>query len=131
LIERAQIMSLLLDACPSYRTRWDEYTSEPEYGADLYYVHLGDFAHHLVALYQAGRTSEFSSVFEVVEQLIIGGDAFVSEAAVIGLLEGIQNVAGWQGTDPEEFVPHLMPESAKWWEKLNRFWAGDITALRE
>jgi hypothetical protein len=48
----------------------------------------------------------------------------VREAATIGLLEGIQNVWSNNDVDPELFVVHLLPESAKWWLNLNDFWSG-------
>ena len=63
-------------------------------------------------------------MFDVVERLHVDGDSYVKEAATIGLLEGIQNVAGHHGVDPEVIVSHLRTESAKWWAELNRFWDG-------
>ena len=66
-------------------------------------------------------------MFRVVEVLHTDGDAYVREAATIGLLESIQNVAGNIGVDPECFVPHLEPETSKWWAKLNAFWNGDAS----
>ncbi len=125
MIEKDQIMSLLLEACPSYRARWAEYIAQPGYERGLVYLDLGDFAHHLVGLFQQGNTVEFSAAFDVIEQLHVEGDSYVREAAIIGALECIQNVAGNSGVDPEQFVPFLGPESAKWWKKLNEFWAGD------
>jgi hypothetical protein len=77
------------------------------------------------------ETEEFPAVFQVVETWHILGDSYVQEAATIGLLEGIQNIAGNEGMDPEAFAPWLLPESQKWWGKLNRFWDGDAHALRK
>ncbi|MGH9941193.1 MAG: DUF7674 family protein [Pyrinomonadaceae bacterium] len=93
---------------------------------DLLYVDLGEFAHHLVELHKANRTDEFPAMFEIIERLHLEGDAYVKEAATIGMLEGIQNVAGNSGVDPEEFFRFLKPESAKWWGQLNDFWEGKI-----
>ncbi len=131
MIEKDQIMSLLLEACPSYRARWEEYIAQPGYEAGLVYVDLGDFAHHLIDLFQQGNLSEFPATFDVIERLHVEGDSYVREAATIGALEGIQNVAGNSGVDPERFFSFLGPESAKWWRRLSKFWAGDVTALRE
>jgi len=130
-ITRDQVMPMLLAACPSFEQPWNDYVSDPTYDEELLYIHLGEFARHMVSLQKAGHTAEFKAVFGVTEALHLEGDPYVREAATIGLLEGIQNVAGNSELDPESFFPYLLPESAKSWKKLNAFWDGDATALRE
>lgn len=54
------------------------------------------------------QTREFAVVF-------MEGDDYVREAATVGLLEGVQNVAGWaevkgKGVSPEAFVTHFAPK---------------------
>lgn len=115
-ISKDQVMTLLMEACPSYRLPPDD--------QELLYVMLGDFAHHLLRLQQQSRTEEFAAVGRAIERLHIEGDLYVREAATIGLLEGIQNVWGNNDTDPELFVPYLLPESIRWWRSLNDFWSG-------
>jgi hypothetical protein len=122
---------MLLSACPSFQRAWDEYANDPAYDEELLYIHLAEFANHLVSLLKSQDVSEFEAVFAVTEALHVEGDAYVREAATIGLLEGIQNIAENRDLDPELFVPYLKPESARWWKKLNAFWNGDVTALRE
>lgn len=124
MISAVFVMPMLLETCPSFRARWVEYVAEPEYDESLLYAHLGEFAHHVVEQMKAGATGEFAAVFDAVERLHVDGDEYVREAATIGLLENLQNVAGPAGVDPESFVPYLRPESAKWWAELNSFWAG-------
>ncbi len=131
MVTRDQVMGMLLAAAPSFQQVWDADVNDPAYDEELLYVHLGNFANHLVSLQQAGDTSEFEAVFAVTERLHLDGDAYVREAATLGLLEGIQNIAGNRDLDPESFYPYLQPESAKWWKKLNAFWQGDRTALRD
>lgn len=129
MIKRDEVMPLLIGACPSYERRWADYVNDPIYEQDLLYVHLGDLACHLVELMSRGETAEFGAVFAVVERLHIEGDPYVSEAATIGLLEDIQSMAAHHGMNPEVFRPWLGPESARWWDKLRRFWGGDAFAL--
>ena len=124
MIVKDEVMPLLLKSCPSFREPWDGYVASPSYEAGLLYVDLGEFAHHLVELMRRGSAAEFAAVFDVVERLHLDGDSYVKEAATIGLLEGIQNVAGNTGVDPVAFAPHLKPESAKCWKELNGFWGG-------
>jgi hypothetical protein len=123
-IAKDEVMPLLLAGCPSFRGVWKDYLAGPVYEEGHLYIDLAEFAHHLVELLRSGATEEFPAVFDVVERLHLEGDAFVKEAATIGLLEGIQNVAGNTGVDPDVFVPHMKPETAKWWAELNEFWEG-------
>jgi hypothetical protein len=87
---------------------------------------MGEVACHLVELYKSNQTSEFRTIFDTIERLHIDGDDYVKEAATIGMLEGIQNVASNNGVDPRIFVPYLGKESAKWWSQLNDFWQTKI-----
>jgi len=111
-------MPLLRKACPSFPP------GEEDDEGNLLFVDLGEFAGHVVHLYQQGQVRELPGVFAVVERLHLEGDEYVREAATIGLLEGIQNVAGHRGIDPAVFLPYLLQESAAWWHRLNSFWSG-------
>lgn len=122
MIDQQQVIPVLLDACPSFGPVWEEHRGE--YGDDLLYVALGVFARHLLSLQQHGLTHDFPSVAQAIERLHVEGSPKVREAATIGLLEGIQNVWSSNGVNPELFVVHLLPESAKWWRSLNDFWSG-------
>jgi hypothetical protein len=125
MITKEQVMPLLLGACPSFTEKWEEHRAV--YGdEDLLYVDLGEFAGHLVELHRTNQTHEFPGAFDVIERLHLEGDDYVREAATIGMLEGIQNVAGNRGIDPEVFAPYLKSASAKWWRQLNDFWDGKI-----
>jgi hypothetical protein len=124
MIGKQQVMPLLLEACPSFLPKWNDYLAS-SYGPDdeqLLYIDLGEFARHLVDLLYSRCTEEFQSVFQVIERLHVEGDPYVKEAATIGLLEGIQNIAA----QPEAFIPYLGPETHKWWLELNDFWEGKI-----
>ena len=125
MITKTDVMTRILEACPSFKEPWKAYI-ESEYGAEdeqLLYVDLGAFARHVVDLYELGRTEELQPVFEVIERLHQEGDADVRKAATIGLLEDIQNIASHR-FDHEAFVRFLGPETAKWWHELDAFWQG-------
>ena len=123
----------MLEACPSFADDWRGFCADwkKEKGDPPYYLVLGDLARHLIDQYKSGQIDEFDAVFRVVERWHCEGEFYVREAATIGLLEGIQNVSGNTGLDPEVFVKWFGPESKKWWVKLNRFWDGDHTALSD
>ena len=120
MITKAQVIPMLTEACPSFRT--DE---------ELLYLALGDLARHLLELHQQRRTECFPAVSRVIERLHVEGDHSVREAATIGLLGAIQNVWGNRGVDAELFGTHLLPESRKWWNELNAFWRGEIRFVGE
>lgn len=125
MMTKEQVMPLLLNACPSFSKKWEEHRALYE-DEELLYVDLGEFAHHLVELLTTNCTEEFPAVFEIIERMHLEGDPYVKEAATIGMLEGIQNVAGNSGVEPERFVAYLKPESLKWWRQLNDFWQAKI-----
>ena len=114
---------MIVEACPSFADKWQkhkqQYADEENY---LPYMALGEFARHLIELEKYNRTSEFESVFELVEKLHLEGEPYVKEAATIGLLEGLQNNLG---NDAKRFEKYLKPNSLKWWNELNKFWNGE------
>ena len=123
MIEKEQMLPMLVEACPSFSDKWLKHKQEYENEeAFLPYVALGEFSRHLIELHQQNLTGEFEKVFPVVEKLHIEGDDFVREAATIGFLESLQNNAAG---DAEKFVQYLMPVSLKWWNELNKFWDGE------
>jgi hypothetical protein len=77
------MMPLLIAACPSFASKWNDYSRSADYDAELEYLHLAEFARHLIALEQHDSKSEFPTVFEVVERLHIEGAQHVREAATI------------------------------------------------
>jgi hypothetical protein len=121
MITKEQVMPLLLNACPSFSARWEEHRAFYE-DEQLLYIDLGEFAHHLIELQKTNRIEEFEAVFDVIERMHLEGDDYVNEAATIGMLESIQNVAGNSGIDPEQFAKYLKAESARRWRQLNNFW---------
>ena len=127
MIKKEQVILLLLEACPSFTQKWKEHSADWE-EENLLYIDLAEFNRHLIELHKSKKNDEFPAIFDVVEKLHTEGDDYVREAAAIGLLEGIQNLASHSenGVNAEEFVQYLKPESAKWWHQLNEFWEAKI-----
>jgi hypothetical protein len=125
MIPKDNMMGVLLDACPSFAPHWQAFQDEWRAETDdlpLYLV-LGDFAQHLIDMVARGETAGLSAVFAAVERLHVEGEHYVREAATVGLLEALQNLnLHKNGSEPEQFRPYLGPESARWWDKLFRFW---------
>ncbi len=132
MIYRDEMLPLLVSACPSFLENWEEhkreYRDEENY---LPYIAIGEFSHHLVELYKSKKTKEFPAVFTEIERFHIEGEAYVKEAATIGCLEGLQNVAENRGLDANVFLQYLGPESTRCWKELNKFWNGEIGQTSE
>lgn len=124
MIEQDQIASILLKACPSFQEAWRVHVEGN--GENLIYPVLGSFAAHLLQLYREGKRESFVAIGEAIERLHLDGSPFTTEAATMGILEGIQNVWANSGVDPELFHPYLGPESARYWQSLKDFWAGKV-----
>ena len=123
MISKPQVIPMLVEASPSFQTAVDEHRAF--YEEEIFYPLLGDFARHLLELYQTGRSAEFPAIAQVIERLHTEGDDFVREGATIGLLEGVQNAWGHADVDPEFFASYLLPVSRRWWDELHAFWRGE------
>jgi hypothetical protein len=122
-ITELTMMVPLLEACPSFAPQWTEFLEEWSTSDDKpLYIVLGTLACHCVAMLAAGDVAGLSRVFAVVERWHLEGDSFVKQAATIGFLETLQNTNIHESTTPEQFEPFLLPESSRWWRKVERFW---------
>src|SRR5690349_13869488 len=119
MIRREQIIERLVDACPSYRTCWEIYRNSPEFDVELLYVQLGNFAEYIVDLLERGETVELPALARELERLHADGDDYVKEAATIGLLEAIQNIAGHRGVSTKRLEAALGLETRRAWTNLD------------
>jgi hypothetical protein len=103
MITEKQIVPMLIESFPSF--------TPDEDNIDLPYVVFGDFARFALDLYRRSDVSQLQEIGKIFEKLHLEGDNYVGEAATIGGLEGIQNVWGNSGVDPDQFMPYLLPES--------------------
>ena len=136
MITRDDMFDTLIAACPDFRPAWERFLSdwseEPETAEEglPLYLALGEFARHLLGKLGKRGSNELEQIFDAIEQLHLEGDAYVREAATIGLLEALQNL----GSDKQKkaiFERWLKPESKVWWVTLDKFWDGNTNALRE
>ena len=104
---------------PSFSAESDKFPDERE---EPLYLALSELALHLIRNLEAGHTDRFNAIFDVVERWIIEGSSNVREAAIVGLLEDLQNKNLHRTTSPDDFKSWLRPQSAIWWTKLDAFW---------
>jgi hypothetical protein len=134
MIARDAMFEPMLIACPSFGPAWTDFLSEQQHRDEApelpLYLALNALARHLGQLLQAGDTSAFGAVFQVVERWHVEGDAYVQNAATVGLLEDLQNPANTGDRSPAEFVRWLGPQTMNGWRALERFWGHSETADR-
>jgi hypothetical protein len=116
------IIPMLLQACPGFQAQWDEYIATGREIPPLVYIDIGEFVSYLVDSYKNGELDAIRPAFEILERLLLEGDSETQECAVIGLIEGIQNVSSWEPFGPTVFVPFLKPKSLEAWNQLNEWW---------
>jgi hypothetical protein len=122
-ITKSEMMPLMLAACPSFDGKWrtvlDEWSEEAD---PPLYLALSELARHLIEMLAQEDVQSLPAVFAVVERWHVEGDPYVVEAATVGFLEDLQNTGYHTSTEPSQFRQYLLPESAKWWDKLDEFW---------
>lgn len=132
-VTKAQVMPLVLAALPSYAETWEheQFDSiDDETGERLLYLDAGNVARYLVSIYANGNTQEVADLFDVIEQLHIEGDDYVSELATIGFVEGIQGTVDQHpSVERDDLLPFLGPVTRQWWDAVDRFWSGEATSV--
>ncbi|WOE75414.1 DUF7674 family protein [Alterisphingorhabdus coralli] len=120
---------MYLDIDPSFQGAWGDFLVEwedyEEEGGDTdlpIYLVLSDLARHLIAMLAKGETDKFRQIFQLVDRWCLEGEHYVQEAAVVGLLEDLQNEGLHSTTKPSGFEPWLLSESKYWWDKVAAFW---------
>jgi hypothetical protein len=79
-------MPLLLEACPSFRPRWEDHIALSGY-EPLLHVDISEFGDHLANLARRGEMTELPPAFAAIERLLAEGDDDVQNAVCASLLE--------------------------------------------
>jgi len=123
MITRTEMIPTLMASCPGFAPRNSEFLTEWQEDAEpAHYLLLAEFARYLITLLEEGQQSDLEAAFTAIERLHTEGDAYVREAATIGILESLQNTNLHSHTKPEQFAKFLRPESLRFWHKVEDFW---------
>lgn len=119
------MMEILIQASPSFEKEWFDFQDEWKDDKEglPYYLVLGGYARHVKKLYEKKEERLLGVIFLTIERLHAEGDSYVKNAAVVGILESLQNISATQKGGAAVFEKYLLPETEYWWKKLNRFWA--------
>ena len=122
--DRSNMLERLLQVDPSFHGAWEKFREGWRDGGEQpLYLALSELALHLIRNLEAGETDRFGGIFGVVERWIIEGNPYVRDAAIVGLLEDLQNKSLHHTTNPDDFKRWLQPQSSIWWTKVDAFWA--------
>jgi hypothetical protein len=118
-----EVVPLLLDACPTARTAWENHLEF--WAGQLERGHYNDaavIAHHLVESFERGDVSEFPATFAVLERCLSEGDEEVLNLVTVGVIEGIQNIASHRPFGSQPFLDWLGPRGRIAWDELCVQW---------
>ena len=113
------VMPLLLEACPSFRSRWAEHTAWRGY-EPLLHVDIAEFADHLGVLVRTGADAELPRAFAMVERLLAEGDHDVQDAVGTSFTEGLWSALGSLELADAAFARYFGPRTAADWEFICR-----------
>jgi hypothetical protein len=139
-ITAERVIPLLTDASPPFAGRWAEWlafweddddatgASEPE-SATLenprgYYNDIAQFAHYLVERFESGDISDFPKVFDLVEALLSGGNEYVRDLIVIGLIEDLQTISSNRPIGRDAILQWCGPLASEAWAQATEMWRG-------
>ena len=123
MISKEEMFKPILAVSDGFRPIWNEFVREWEDEAELpQYLALSDLATYISGLVTESRTRELSDIFEVIERWLLEGDGYVREAAIVGILEDLQNTNVVGSDVPDKVQELLLPESKKQWAKIIEFW---------
>jgi hypothetical protein len=120
-----EVMRLLSDASPSWSALHPGEVSASAEDDLAEYEPVAEFAHHLVDLAARGDASELPAVAEVVEAVLVDGDAMAVSLIRTGLIEDLQNITSHRDVPvrPDAFRAVLGPRAVEVWDELDEAWA--------
>jgi hypothetical protein len=119
----SRILREIMGAFPSLSS---EFSSLPESEASDSRL-MAELASHVVDLFESRQTEEILSAFTLTEHLIASGTESERNAAIIGFLETVQNVASHRECGSAAFEQYLGPMSEKAWAELTKLWTGKMS----
>lgn len=124
MIQKAQVIRLILAKCPWFTPTWEKYRTlwrREEAGIDN---DMAEFATFIVNCYAQQDTEPVVAAFGVIEELLVDGDEEVRTAAAIGFLEDVRNIASWRPVGSDVFIQWLGPQSKLAWAEIEEMWRG-------
>jgi len=122
MITKAEVMPLLLQACPGFAPRWQEHLAYSGEGDRGIFNDTSEFALYVVDSYAQGNVSEFADLFSLLERILRDADEEARRIATVGVLESIQVRASNETFGAQPFVQWLGPLSRQAWQEIANRW---------
>ncbi len=134
IIDRDNALELLSSTFLDLNKQWILYkqTEYKDYQSErLDYIDIGIMIDYIVSKVKVGQTDGLDEFFNRVELILAKADDYTQNLIVIGLLEGIQNVSGWDNIDYHKgYDKWLRPATKKYWDDIIYFWESDESRKR-
>ena len=123
MITKEEMLQPILEASQDFVPVWNSFLDEWKETEKLpLYLLFSSLARHITSLISQNKEDELIEIFHIIEQWIVDGDRYVKEAAIVGVLEDLQNTNIVGNEIPKRIEDYLLPESKRWWIKLYGFW---------
>lgn len=129
MIQKSQVMSLVLTRCPGFKPTWEKHQKLWQGEEAGLYNDLAEFATFIVDSYARQEIEQIVAAFVAVEELLVDGDEEVQTAAAIGFLEDIQNIGSNRPFGAAVFVQWLGPKSKVAWAEIEEMWQGKSSLM--
>lgn len=120
----SEVMPLLVNNFPAFRSRWEKHVSWWNGEPAGFYNDIAEFAHFIIESYASKDIGTVQRAFQQMERWLEDGTKEVQELVVIGFFEDLRNVASWEPFGSEVFIPFLGQKSSEAWHELERVWSG-------
>jgi hypothetical protein len=121
------IVQSLVGGVPRLEDWWKAYQGSDQHAGDLPYVTMGELAGVLIHGLQLPADSDLDDFWTNVDRCMISASSHQRKLLVVGLLEGIQNLALSQGIRLENLTASVGDETMPYWLALIHLWSGVIT----
>jgi hypothetical protein len=147
IIRYLEVVGLFMAACPDLVDPWLEQCIEgdldPSDGRELnrqlrprldaqpqlnHYLAFNVLVPYVLSRYAADELGCLPMIFNLIERVIVEGDAIASEWAVISFIEDLQGVVLRRRLDDATFFPWMGPQSRQAWRHLHKSWGTGATA---
>ena len=124
MIQKSQIIPLILVRCPSFTPLWEKHRAQWKGEEAGIYNDLREFVTFIVDCYARQDTEPIPAAFGLIEELLDAGDQEVRNAAGVGFLEDVRNIASWRPFGEAVFIQWLGPKSKQAWGEIEEMWRG-------
>ena len=124
MISKAQMMPIIPEKFPGFAPTWKKHRElwgDEEAGICN---DIGEFAQFVVDAYECGDKDLIVAAFALIEEFLTNGDQEVRDAAGIGFLEDVRNIASHRPFGSSVFLAWLGPTSKQAWGEIEEMWRG-------